>query len=87
MIFKVTALNRMLEGEDMVEIVEADSWDDVHQAFHNQYDEDVFEISSVERISRIDANDSFLLDDYLNDPQTQQGWAQQDLIDIYRRER
>ena len=27
------------------------------------------------------------LDDYYNDPMVQLGWRQQDLIDIYRRER
>lgn len=38
-----------------------------------------------ERIAAEDAEQR--LEDYYNDPEVQYGWCQQDIIDMYRRER
>lgn len=44
------------------------------------------EINNQISISMMEAERDFL-DDYYNDPLVQDGWHQQDIIDMYRRER
>ena len=56
------------------------------EKFTNEELEELREQIKQEMIFREEEHERFI-EEYENDPMTCEGWAQQDLIDMYRRER